>query len=100
MLTELGALIDLLRSKGVTHYAGPLTREPTDAHPMPVFTDASGAFPSVTLELAPLVAPDDGKQPKPISENCACGCPLFAHINGLCGQGCAESLCTSQEKPE
>ena len=92
MLAELSALLDLLRSWGVTQYEGPFIEDP-----------ASPAQCLVKLTLGPLDAPakPDEKDDSPITdvETCRCGHALYAHINGLCGEGCDVTLCAPPEKP-
>ena len=90
MLTELSALLDLLRAKGVTRFEGALVlpEDPTTR---------------IVVDFGPLDAPakPDEKDDSPITdvETCRCGHALYAHINGLCGEGCDVTLCAPPEKP-
>ena len=87
MLTELSALLDLLRSKGVTHYEGAPCAGWT-GHDM-------------KIELGPLDAPaksaDKDDAPTDV-EVCRCGHALYVHTNGLCGDGCDVERCAPPEK--
>lgn len=81
-IITLGAICDMLRSKGVVCF------------------DGAG----IKLQFAPLVG--DGKAVDPIAdlskalapELCACGCPEFVHGPGGCLRGCADSRCNPEEK--
>lgn len=84
MLTELSALLDLLKAKGVTHYAGPC--------------DATSGPVSVHLAPAEPKLPKDEKSTPSELEVCRCGCPLFVHTNGLCGKGCEVEACAPPEE--
>jgi len=86
MLTELSALLDLLKAKGVTQYAGP-------------YGATDGASISVHLTPAEPQLPKDEKSKPNELEVCRCGCPLFVHTNGLCGNGCEVEQCAPPEKP-
>lgn len=86
MLTELSALLDLLKAKGVTHYEGPVW----DARKQESFFQAK-------IELLPASMPapaddkPDAKTPDP--DVCACGHGIHEHQNGLCLHGCDEEKC-------
>jgi hypothetical protein len=87
MLTELSALLDLLKTKGVTRYSGPLSTEKMSQ-------------PQVVIHFAPVEPqlPKDEKSKPNELEVCRCGCPLFVHTNGLCGNGCEVEQCAPPEK--
>ena len=91
MLTELEKLLDLLRSKGVTH----MHLEPFDGKG---FCGAS--ILDVTIgPLDPPARPAEKDDPPVIdTETCRCGHALYAHINGLCGDGCDIMLCAPPER--
>jgi hypothetical protein len=90
MLTELSALLDLLRAKGVTHYEGPFMADPQ-----------SPLQQLVKFDVAPLDAPakpaDKDDAPADV-EVCRCGHALYVHTNGLCGDGCDVERCAPPEK--
>ena len=81
MLPELAALLDLLKSKGVSHYEGPvmgdrscrITFAPTPDKAPPV--ESKGLDPDV----------------------CRCGHSNAEHTNGLCIAGCDVEACAPEE---
>ena len=89
MLTELSALLDLLRSKGVTKYFGAMDDDPKSLRV------------EIELALADAPAKSDEKDDSPITdiETCRCGHALFTHTNGLCGEGCDVERCAPPVKP-
>jgi len=87
MLTELSALLDLLRSKGVAR-----------AHVV-----MPGTLGTLDVTFRELDAPmkSDEKDDSPITdvETCRCGHALFTHTNGLCGEACPIENCAPPVKP-
>ena len=78
MLTELSALLDLLKAKGVTHFEGPcvLPEDPTMR---------------LVIDLALADAKPDKEEPN--RETCACGHHVTDHQDGGCLRGCSDKEC-------
>lgn len=77
-MRDLGALLDLLKAKGVASFTGPLGAERV----------------CVTFgSLEPSAPADDVKPPLIEEERCKCGCPLYQHTNDGCGNGCDAEKC-------
>lgn len=93
MLTELSALLDVLRTKGVTRFKGDLVLKVAgNTCTMPIeLTLGAPAAPEVT----PGVEID---QWPPDSDACRCGHPLTEHTNGLCLHACDVEHCAPEEK--
>lgn len=70
------AFVDALRGKGVRTYKGPFEEG------------------TIEIELGPALIPD---APQTATEKdkslCGCGCPVYAHTNGLCLAGCEPEKC-------
>jgi len=85
VLTELSALLDLLKTKGVTSYRGAISSS----------DELRGLAVDLTLAATASAPADDtkpdAKQPDP--DVCACGHGVHEHQNGLCLMGCDESKC-------
>lgn len=86
-LSRLGALIDLLRSKGVRSYV-------SDEHA------ASGWRSHVELEFELTVVDHPDAKPAPDPDRCACGHMAHEHSNGLCLHGCEPEACAPPEDPK
>lgn len=86
-LSRLGALIDLLRSKGVRSYV-------SDEHA------ASGWRSHVELEFEPTIVDHPDAKPAPDPDRCACGHMAHEHSNGLCLHGCEPEACAPPEDPK
>lgn len=76
---SLGALIDMLRKAGVRSFSGTLNDKP------------------VSLELGPDIATPATSKPPTDEEKCLCGCPVHAHVNGLCIANCSPEKCAGPE---
>ena len=86
MLTELSALLDLLKAKGVTHYKGPL---------QPREKDATYWAADIELSLAPAASGMSDEDDKDAPQDmCRCGHPLAEHQGGLCMHACDEEKCS------
>ena len=87
MLTELAALLDLLKSKGVQSYEGPFCADPRS--PLEQVVKVTLATP---IDKAP---PEEksGKSP----DDCRCGHAHAEHTNGLCIAGCEVEACAPEE---
>lgn len=84
-LSRLGALIDLLRSKGVRSYV-------SDEHA------ASGWRSHVELEFEPTVVEHQPEKPGPDPDVCRCGHMAHEHQGGLCLRGCDADACALPEE--
>lgn len=73
----LGDFLDLLRLKGVKAYKGP--------------------SPDGAIEVELGLSVDNIEDAKPGTvvdpDACRCGHPPYAHMNGLCVQGCSVEMC-------
>lgn len=79
-LSALGALCDVLRSKGVRLY---------QAHGV-----LGSGIDDLRLELEPVApGPPDAAKPEADPDVCRCLHPHFAHVNGLCTMGCDVEAC-------
>jgi len=76
---SLGELLDLLRSKGVRVFSGP------------------HGIGSIHVEFGPAEVKDVPTKPVPDEEKCLCGCPVHAHVNGLCIFNCGPEKCAPPE---
>lgn len=86
MLTELSALLDLLKAKGVTHARlEPWAYPPSDAFAKCGVIDVTFAAP-----IEPMPDSEDAKEP----DMCRCGHALAEHQGGLCMHACDEEKCT------
>jgi hypothetical protein len=74
----VGKLCDVLRAKGVTAWKGADCEITLGPLPMPDVKEAADAF----------RADAEGS-----ADKCRCGCPMHAHVNGLCAHGCAIEAC-------
>ncbi len=85
MLTELSALLDLLKAKGVSR----ARLEPWAYPPGKEFP-----FGVIDITFAPDVVelPDDEKSAE--QDMCRCGHPLAEHQGGLCMHACDEEKCS------
>lgn len=88
MLTELSALLDLLKAKGVSraHVVMPGTLGTVDV----TFRDLGP--PPIATPIAETEAPHGD------SGTCRCGHSLTEHTNGLCLIGCDVEQCAPEEK--
>ncbi len=77
------SFVDQLRTKGVRVYEGP-------------FADTSIKLELGVIEQPMPVGPDTPKQAE--KDLCNCKCPIWAHTNGFCLQGCAIESCHPEEK--
>lgn len=77
-LEKLGALIDLLRSKGVRVYRASET--------------------TTELELEPTVVEHRAEKQQPDPDLCSCGHLSHEHQDGLCLMGCDADACAPREK--
>lgn len=76
---ELLTFIDQLRGKGIRVFKGPF---------------GEGV---VELELGPALVPDGPVGPEAKDPSvCACGCPVYAHTQGLCLAGCEADKCAPE----
>jgi hypothetical protein len=77
LLTDLAALLDLLKAKGVTRFEGCYGEKAR----------------LVKLDLSPPadVVKDEKSEPDP--ERCACGHPMTEHQGGGCLRGCDDKEC-------
>ena len=84
MLTELAALLDLLKAKGVTRFEG-------------CYGEKSRL---VKLEMSAPIdkAPPDAR-PGVDPDLCRCGHSNAEHTNGLCLAGCDAESCAPPETP-
>ncbi len=82
MLTELSALLDLLKAKGVAKYDGWC---PLDG----------GQRDRVVVTFAPTAPPPDTSREEPSKpqDECKCGHALAEHQDGLCMHACEEEKC-------
>lgn len=92
MLTELSALLDLLKAKGVTHYEGPGNNS---SWMVRVDFGPAAAAPSPVLPDKPTTK-DDEKDEAP-DDVCRCGHDHAQHTNGLCLVGCDVEKCAPEE---
>lgn len=69
----VGRLADMLRAKGVKSI------------------DVGGC----RMELEPIQAKAEPSKPQVDHDLCDCKCPEYAHVNGLCVNGCEPSKCAS-----
>lgn len=82
MLTELSALLDMLKAKGVAH---------ARLEPMTL----PSPWGVIDVTFAPAIAPlDDSKPTKQVdADMCRCGHSLTEHTNGLCLHACEAEKC-------
>jgi hypothetical protein len=87
-LDRLGALLDLLRAKGVRVYrASELDR---DGRPVG----------RIEVEFEPTIVDHPDAKPAPDPDRCACGHMAHEHSNGLCLHGCEPEACAPPEDPK
>lgn len=79
-LERLGALLDLLRSKGVR-----------------VFRETEHG---IDVEFEPTIIDHPDAKPAPDPDRCACGHMTHEHSNGLCLHGCEPEACAPPEDPK
>ncbi len=85
MLTELSALLDLFKAKGVTH----ARLEPWAFPP----SDAFAKCGVIDVTFAPVVAAlPESEDAKP-QDMCRCGHHLAEHQGGACMHGCDDEKC-------
>lgn len=87
MLTELSALLDLLKAKGVTRYKGAPANGWTG-------NDIDVTFGAAPSEQPDTKTPSSGEPREP--DLCACGHGLHEHQNGLCLRACEPDKCTKE----
>ena len=86
MLTELSALLDLLKAKGVTH----ARLEPWNYPPGKEMC-GMGVIDVTFAPEAPSLPDDEKSKPQ---DMCKCGHELAQHQGGLCLGGCEEGMCS------
>lgn len=87
-LAVLGALIDLLKSKGIRHFKSG-----------GVYLSGN-EFVRLELEFEPTVVDHPEAKPAPDPDRCACGHMAHEHSNGLCLHGCEPEACAPPEDPK
>ena len=85
MLTELAALLDLLKAKGVSHYEGPGMAE-----------QENGIKRMVCIDFAPIAPPEEKPDAKTADPDmCSCGHSMTLHQGSACLEGCEEEKCST-----
>lgn len=87
-LDRLGALLDLLRAKGVRVYRA----SELDTAGRPVGR--------IDVEFEPTIVDHPDAKPAPDPDRCACGHMAHEHSNGLCLHGCEPEACAPPEDPK
>lgn len=87
-LVALGALVDLLKSKGVRRFRSG-----------GVYSSGN-EFVRLELEFEPTIVDHPDAKPAPDPDRCACGHMAHEHSNGLCLHGCEPEACAPPEDPK
>ena len=84
MLSELSALLDLLKSKGVATYEGPGTAQ------------RDGSHHHIRVRFAPVAPPEEKPDAKTADPDmCSCGHSMTLHQGSACLEGCEEEKCSA-----